>query len=142
MKRIISVILALALVLSCVGASALAANTPDARASLILNSYAATLEASNTPKEIIFRFEVYTDTFVDSIGVETIKIYKSNGSFVKTITGTTENGLIVTNDFMYVDSYDCSLASAGSYYAEVTVFAKAGTISDSRTITTGTVTIS
>lgn len=142
MKRVISVILTLALVLGCVGASALAVNTPNARASLILNSYAATLEASNTPKEVTFHFEVYTDTYADSIGVETIKIYRTSGSLVKTITGTTGNGLILTNDFMYVNSYDCSLTSAGSYYAEVTVFAKAGTISDSRTITTRTVTIS
>lgn len=140
MKRIISVILTLTLVLSCVGASALAVNTPNARASLILNSYAATLEASNTPKEVTFHFEVYTDTYVDSIGVETIKIYRTTGSLVKTITGTTENGLILTNDFMYIDSYSCSLTSGVSYYAEVTIFAKLGSTSDSRTITTATVT--
>lgn len=140
MKRILAIILSLALSISCCCSSAFAATISEPRASLTLSNYNVTLDPGNSSKEISFTFYLYASKTADSIGVETIKIYKSNGSLVKTITGTTGNGLISTNDFMYVDSYDCLLTSGVSYYAEVTIFARLGSTSDSRTITTATVT--
>lgn len=140
MKRIIAIILSLVLTISCYCVSAFAASPLETRASITLSNYNVTIDSGNADKEITLSFVLLANTVVDSIGVESIEVYKSNGSYVKTITGTTENGLIVTNNYAYIDSYDCSLTSGVSYYAVVTVFARIGSVSDSRTITTRTVT--
>ena len=81
--------------------------------------------------------EIAQDVFHTAL--EKIVVYKSDGSYVKTITGTTSNGLIRSNSSLHLDSYEFSVTSGVSYYAEVTVFAKVGTEYDSRTITTSTV---
>ena len=74
----------------------------------------------------------------DEVGVSSIKIYKSNGSYVTTITGTTNNGLLDTNVGTHRSTYTYEGTSGVSYYAEVTVYAKIGSDSDSRTVKTGT----
>ena len=73
------------------------------------------------------------------IGVESIKIYKADGSYVTTITGTTSNGLVESNSDICKSFYDYKLTSGVSYYAKVKVFATVGSEYDSRTITTSTV---
>ena len=75
----------------------------------------------------------------EEVGIEEIKIYRSNGSLVTTIAGTTSNDLINTDVSMHAGSYPYTGTSGTSYYAEVTIFATVGSDSDSRTITTSTV---
>ena len=140
LKRIIAIILSLALAISCCCASAFAASSLETRASVVLCDYNVALAPGNTSGKVTLDFLLFANTTADSIGIEAIEIYKSNGSYVKTITGTTGNGLIVTNQLVHIASYDCSLTFGVSYYAAVTFFTKAGSISDSRTITTTTVT--
>ena len=67
------------------------------------------------------------------------KIYKADGSYVTSITGSTSNGLIETNSDICKSYYDCQLTSGIFYYANVKVFAKVGSEYDSRVITTSTV---
>lgn len=138
MKRFFSVIFALTMVCVCCFSAAFAVNV-DTRASLTLTNYEAMLKAGSRDGEIRINYDVTSSKAADSVGVSSIDIYKSNGSFVTTITGTTRNGLIAedTSSNMGVHSY---IGTSGtSYYAEVTVFAEIGSDYDSRTVTTATV---
>lgn len=140
MKRIISIVLALVVVFICCSGIAMAAESSSMRASLVLISYTAGLTSGDNPREICIDYNIKSNGSASSIGVESIEIYRENGSYVTTITGTTSNGLIRTNSSIHKGTYDYTLSSGVSYYAEVTVFAKVGTEYDSRTITTSTVT--
>ena len=138
MKRIFSLVLTFAMVLACSCSMALAINV-DTKASLTLSDYEIVLKAGSRDGEIRINYDVTSSKAADSVGVSSIDIYKSNGSFVTTITGTTRNGLIAedTSSNMGVHSY---IGTSGtSYYAEVTVFAEIGSDYDSRTVTTATV---
>ena len=42
-------------------------------------------------------YDVQSNKLASSIGVETVDIYKADGSYVTSITGSTSNGLIETN---------------------------------------------
>ncbi len=139
MKRIVAFILALGMLLPC-GTAALASGAEDVRASLILSSCSACLlsEAKGT---VTVSYEVTSSKRSSSIGVESIAFYTSDGVRVKSVAGSTGNGLIQTNSSVHYGDYNCSLSSGKSYYVEITVFAEADGIYDSRTITTSTVTV-
>lgn len=139
MKRIFSTTLVLAMLFTCCGGVAFAAEVPDMRASLTLSSYGASATAGSSRGVIAINYEVRSSKLADSLGVESIVIYKSNGDYVTTITGSTDNGLIRANGSIKAGEYTYRLTSGVSYYAEVTVFARVGSEYDSRTVTTGTV---
>ena len=86
-------------------------------------------------------FSVNSIKLADELGVKVIKIYKSNGDYVKTVYGSVSNGMIYQDGMCHNDFYEVSLTSGVTYYAEVTVFATVGSTTDSRTVTTSTVKI-
>ncbi len=139
MKRIISSILALTMMfaLSC-GATAVSGGASP-MASPTLAEYIAIMTAGTSSRELKIAYDVTASRLADLVGVSSIVIYKSDGSYVTTITGTTGNGLIVSSDFGHAGSYAYLGTSGTYYYAKVTVFATIGSVSDSRTITTSTV---
>ncbi len=139
MRRVFSVILAVMLFVTCCGGTALAANDIEPYASLTLSYYDIDLSAGNSKGKLYIDFDVRSNKMTDEIGIEEIKIYRSNGSLVTTIAGTTSNDLINTDVSMHAGSYPYTGTSGTSYYAEVTIFATVGSDSDSRTITTSTV---
>lgn len=139
MKRIFSSILVLAMVFTCCCGSVFAVGTTDTRASLTLSDYEATLTAGTSRGAVNINYDVQSSKYADSVGVKFISFYKADGSHVITITGSTSNGLIRTNSNIKKGDYSYTLTSGVSYYAEVTVFATAGSVTDSRTITTSTV---
>lgn len=141
MKRIVTLALALMMTISCClgGTPTVSAVDVGARASLTLSDYNAMLRAGTNSGQIKIGYTVTASKPADSVGVSSIVIYKSNGSYVTTITGTTANGLIINSSSSHEGTYTYSGTSGAYYYAVVTVFAKVGTISDSRTITTATV---
>ncbi len=139
MKRIFSVILMFSLVLTFCG-SALAADI-ELLSSPTLSRYTAQLSQGSSGKiSISYRVSASAPTTISSIGVSSIKIYKANGTYVTTISGTTANGLVVRNASSHSGMYTYSGVSGTSYYAQVTVFATAGGITSSRTVKTNTVT--
>lgn len=139
MKRFLSLILAFTLVLSgCFGA-ALAAGGADPRASLTITSYMVAAKAGSTSREILIGYDVKATNVADSLGVSSIEIYKSDGTKVTTITGTTSNGLIRSDSSIKKGTYTYTGTSGVSYYAKVTVFATIGSNSDSRVVTTDVV---
>lgn len=135
-KRILSVGLILTLMLTLCGGMALAA---EPRASLTLSYYPVGVSKGDNEGEIDIGYDVLASQKADEVGVSSIKIYKSDGTYVTTITGTTGNGLIRTNATRHRSIYTYEGTSGVTYYAEVTVYAKIGSNSDSRTVTTPTV---
>lgn len=132
-KRILSFLTALTLVLSLCGVYAMAA---EARASLTLSSYLAKVEAGDNSGEIKVIYDVCANSEADLVGISLLKIYKSNGILVDTITGTEDNGLLDSNAFRHRSKYIYSGESGVTYYAAVTVYAKIGSNSDTGKIVT------
>lgn len=140
LRRIITSILALTMAVTCFIGVASAANTVEPQSSVTLGAYSVTMKAGSNSGELRINYTVNANSTANSVGVSLIKIYKSNGTLVATITGTTSNGLIATSSFMHAGQYTYSATSGTSYYAKVTVFATIGSITDSRVVTTATVT--
>lgn len=140
MKRIFSVILMLCMLSTFCG-SALATDA-GFFASPTLSRYTAQLSKGTSKGKITVSYRVVASapSRVTSIGVSSIKIYKSDGTYVTTISGTTSNGLVLKNTSTHTGTYTYSGVSGTSYYAHVTVFATAGGITSSGTVKTNTVT--
>lgn len=143
MKRIISVILTLTLALSCCLSTAFAAEDIMPMASLTIVSQAANMAAGSktgiNTGELRISYDITAKRPATELGVSSIKLYRSDGTYITTITGTTENGLIGSG-VKHMDTYSYVGGVSGRYYyAEVTLFATIGDISDSVTITTATV---
>lgn len=131
-KRIISVLLIMAFCFALCGGIAVAAET---RASEILSSYLVTLTAGDNAGEVKVNYDVRSSR-TGVVGVESIEIYQSNGIYVTTIDGTTANGLLKSDTKRSSGTYTYSGTAGVSYYAVVTISAKAGSIYDSRMVTT------
>lgn len=109
------------------------------RSSPTLAIYSAkiTQGATGTGK-LIISYDVSANTEAKEVGVASIKIYKSNGSYVTTITGTTRNSLIATNTERHRSYYTYTGITGTEYYAIVTVTATIGDKTDSKDYTTNT----
>ena len=138
MKRIISTFFALTFLFSCC-CSASASNIRETWASSTLSSYSAELYEGDSSGTLRVNFSVKSGHRADLIGITSIKIYKSNGTYVKTIRGSEENGLIRSNSNLHTGDYEIDLTSGSSFYIKATVFAEVGSDYDSRTIITKTV---
>ena len=137
MKRIFTSFFALVLALTCcLGVTS--ANAVSPQASLTIASYSATMKAGSSSGQVKIGFDVTASKMADSLGVSSIVIYKADGTYVTTITGTTSNGLKETSSSMHKGTYTYTGVSQVSYYAKVTVFATVGSTTDSRTVTTAT----
>ncbi len=130
MKKLISAILVLTVMFSL---CTIGAHAVEARASLTITTATASAKAGSRTGEINITYNVRSSKSADSIGVESIAIYKSGGGYVTTIDGTTANGRQHTNTTTYKG------VSGTSYYAVVTLYAEVGSEYDSTTITTSTV---
>lgn len=139
MKKIfsLSLVLFLALTFCCKTANALENST---YASLTLTGYSARLSKGETAGKVNISYDVRSSKMADSLGVLSITVYQSNGNCVKTINGSTDNGLICEDRPLHMGTYSCELDSGVSYYVEVTVFATVGNTSDQRVITSQTIT--
>lgn len=135
-KKILAVFAAALLVVAVCAGTALA----HTEASPTLASYLAYASPGNNAGKFKVTFLVNATESADSLGVSYIDIYTSEGSFVTTITGTTANGLVGTNNSGIAGSYTYDGTPGASYYAIVTVFAKIGSEYDSHSISTGTAT--
>ncbi len=144
MKRSVALFVALLqCMVSCV--TAFAVDTEDysiARASDYLNYYSA-YAVTISKGEVIFEFEVDGVRRMDSVGVIRLVIQeKVDGKWTSlpTIGGTTENGLITESSTAHIGEYVHETDSGTECRAIVTVYAEKGGGSDSRTITTNSVT--
>lgn len=122
MKRVMTLILALCMALSCLCLPALAA----VYASPTIAVSSSTLNKGSASGQLKINYSVTSNARASSLGVATIELYKDTGEHVDTITGTVGNGLVkkATNTVMHAGTYYYNDAEPGEYYyAEVTVFA-------------------
>lgn len=111
----------------------------EARASKTLAHYTVLVSEGDDSGEIDITYDVQASKIADKAGVSSIKVYKSDDSYVTTIRGTTRNGLIGTDTNRHRSTYTYQGVSGESYYFVLTVFATVGSDSDSRTVTTNTI---
>lgn len=138
MRRFLSCILAVSLLFACCG-SALAADV-EPLASTTISKYSAALSPGSSSGQITISYSVSALSSASSIGVSSIKIYKSNGTQVTTITGTKSNGLMTSGTNKKIGTYTYSGVSGTSYYAVVTLTATVSGVTDSKPVTTNTTT--
>ena len=132
-SKILSFMLAFTMLLS------VASFTAAARASAQLRSYGASLvDAGNGDIDIEFR--VTGMGTMDELGVKTVKVYKSNGTLVKTFTYTSYDEMMGYDTGRHSGVVTYSGVEGQRYYAVVTFYGKNSAGSDSRTYTTSTVT--
>ena len=140
MKKRVSTILATCIIiLGTLSPCSASGEIEPYRASEYLLSYSALMTVPKTQTgtlEIVIT--VTPAGYMTSLGATSVKIYTEDGELVKSVTGTSSNGLLeLHTSSRYINSYIFDEAISGeSYYAEVTVYAGNSTGSDSRTLTT------
>ena len=135
MKRICSTVLVLAVVLSCC-AGAFAATDRVARTSNILEVYTASAATGTNSGEVKITYRSRANQSATTIGVSSIEIYKSDGSYVTTIWGSTSNGLMAGNTQIKNGTYVYKGTSGVYYRAKVTISATAGGETDNKPVWT------
>lgn len=141
MKKLLSAVLVLCILLSSFSVFATAADAPIApQASAYLSYYTASLSQGKHAGDINLSFIVFAArTGLTQIGVSEVRVY-TGGARVKTIRGTVVNGLITTHDNSHYGDYTIHGEPGATYYAVVTVRAMDASGSDSRNITTNVIT--
>lgn len=137
-KKIFTLLLAIVLVIGCVGINAGAQDELIPFSSNYISSTNASLSAVGNGKIKITGRETATGVMT-SLGISVIRIYKSDGTFVTRIYGSTANGLIRENASTYSGSYTYQGAAGTSYYAIVTFVARNSSGSDTYDMTTSVV---
>lgn len=106
------------------------------RASLYLQGYGAYLYQGSSKGSIRVEFTVSGTRYSDRVGVSNISIYKEDGSFVTSVTGTLSNGLLGTDKKTYAGDYTYYGEAGTVYYMVLTMYAERDGGSDSRLYTT------
>lgn len=102
------------------------------------NYWVMTNEGDNTG-EIRISFSVTCSHFTSVIGVSAIEIYRANSTYVTTIEGSIENGLL-RNGGNCAGEYTYQGTPGTSYYMAIVFYGVADGITETRTIVTDTVT--
>lgn len=133
MKKFSAVVLCVALfcTLLCTAVSA------STQSSDFFRRYEGTLYEGNSCGTLQVTLNANTYDSVNSLGVSQIRVYKSNGTYVKTITGTYANGLL-SSGRTYSNTYTISAVAGEHYYLELTFIARDSSGSDYKTYTTNT----
>lgn len=101
----------------------------QARASSYVTGYSVSAHQGENRGQIDIDCNIIANWVVPKIGVSTIEIYKSDGSHVTTIQGTTSNGLLSSKtSVVHGLTYTYKGVPGTTYYAKVTLCA--GTNSD------------
>lgn len=141
-KRVLTILLVFALLLSALPVTTNAAgpDEDEIEASNYLTLYGATLYSEGITGELKLWYQVCARETMNSVGISKILVKKSNGTIVQTIWGSTANGLLAANSIFHSGTYSLNLTSGNTYYCVVTVIAKNSGGSDTRTVTTTTLT--
>lgn len=141
MKRVVSMALAAVLALTCCFGSALANDDGIMPlSSPTIMGQSASMKAGNFSGELRINYNINAVKSADEVGVLTIELYNSDGSYADTVYGSTSNGLVRTSAIKNMGTYSYTGAESGKYYyAVVTLYATIGSVSDSVEVTTATV---
>jgi hypothetical protein len=138
MRKIIIAAMAIVLALSV----SVSASAGVLRASSYLSSYAAWLTPAGSGN-VTIAFDVSATGLADSVGVTKIIVQKKQGTTwvdAKTYNSSTTSGMLASNCLFHCGTLNYGGVSGTQYRAVVTVYSKIGTGSDSKTITTSTIT--
>ena len=112
-----------------------------ARASKYIIARYASMYAHN-PGILEIDISIIPNGFMTLLGASYIQIYEADGTYVDTIIGSTENGLLAENTGAGFDAlyeYDEKVVSGQSYYAVVAIYAGNDTGCDVKMMVTPTV---
>lgn len=134
MKRFVSLIFCTIFVIFLFGNTAKAATY----SSDYLSTYRASISTGSQSGQVTLSF--YADSYgtMTSIGISSIAVYTASGSYVKTISGTTSNGLLASHTFSNDGTYTLSLTPGQEYYLRLTFVARDSSSGDSKSYTTNT----
>jgi hypothetical protein len=138
-KLVISVVSAILLISM---SAAIPASAGVLRASLYLDDYSAWAAATGGG-QVRIDFDVTAVSLANSVGATQIVVQRKNGSSwtnVQTFNSSSTSGMLASNTLSHCGCVTYSGASGSEYRAVVTVYAKIGSGSDSKTVTTGSVT--
>ena len=125
--------LVLLIVFLCQAAAAIEVSP---RASYYLDNYGASLYQGDDSGTVRVEFTVSANEKADRVGVSKLSIYKGDGTFVTSVTGTVSNGLLAKNLKTYPGSYTYYGEANEVYYMVLTMYAEFKGGSDSRQYTT------
>lgn len=136
--RKLRVAFVMSMVLICLaGTQAYAQN----RYSDYFKGYSVSAYGGSNSGEMVIECDIRAEGTVPKIGIEKLEIYKSNGSLVTTIQGTTSNGLLSpVSTYAYIVSYTYKGVPGTTYYAKVTLCAGSNNDYDVRYVQTQKVT--
>ena len=139
MKRIIAIILVAALLVAAYSADIFATDAEAAgpRSSTYISGYSATLSTGTQKGEVVLTFFISSGrTDLTKIGINNIVVYRENGTKVRSVGGSFENGLLKANARSYTSSYSLILTTGESYYMVITFVAGNASGVETRTFTT------
>ena len=141
LKRVIALIAMLAMSVACVGPVYAADGSNGTQASPTLAMYAVWLDPGDSAGELDVTFDVTATEWADSLGVSYFEIHEaSSGALVRTVRGTTSNGLTRESASTFTNTYTATGFTRGVYYyAIIAVYAEINGVHGSRTLTTGSV---
>lgn len=140
MKRLASMLLAVLLAAGCCFGGVLAVEGIMPLASPTIMGQSANMKAGSESGELRISYNINATNVADEVGVSTIELYKADGTYVTTIYGSKANGLIRYDTVKNMGTYSYKDATPGvNYYADVTLYATIGNVSDNEVITTATV---
>ena len=134
MKRSIALVCSLILMMSLFCGSAKA----DTYASDYLDAYDASLSTGSRSGQLSLSFCAYASDSMTSLGISSIAVYTAGGSYVKTISGSTSNGLLAAYSSGHRGAYSISVTPGQEYYLRLTFVARDSYSGDSKSYTTNT----
>lgn len=106
------------------------------RASLYLDGYGASLYEGDHTGTVRVEFTVSGTRRSDRVGVSKLSIYKGDGTFVTSVTGSVANGLLGEDLKTYMGHFTYYGEANTVYYMVLTMYAERDGGSDSRQYTT------
>lgn len=106
------------------------------RASYYLDNYGASLYQGDASGSVIVEFTVSANEKADRVGVSRLSVYKGDGTYVTSITGSVANGLLKENVKTHLGGYTYYGEPNEVYYMVLTMYAERNGGSDSRRYTT------
>jgi len=85
-------------------------------------------------------FNVVATEISDKVGISKVEFYWTDDTYITTIKGTVENGLLIEDDLAHMDTYTYTGVSGKTYYAVLTVYAERDGGHDAKIYTTNTAT--
>lgn len=136
--RFLTLVMVLALSLSCVANASYSDEAAPCTNNHIQSVVASATKSGNT---VYVSFTVYGTGIMTSIGASRIDLYTSGGSFVKTFYSSAYATMLGSNRSAYTSTVSYPGTSGKTYYAVVTAYAANGNGYGTETITTGTITL-